>query len=123
MWIPLFLFVGPSIQTLALETLRHEPLPACSVQVRRVGWWMNQYGAPSPKRQWAYSNASAILRLDVGWRKMTTQVKTVKQYKDKKGKTRYCGTKALKATEFLGVFVWLSVRNLIDATLGTPHLL
>ena len=33
-------------------------------------WWMNRYGAKSPKRQWAWANSPAILRLDVGWKKI-----------------------------------------------------
>ena len=39
-------------------------------EVNRVGWWMSRYGGSSPKRQYAYANATAIRKLDVGWRRM-----------------------------------------------------
>lgn len=59
------------------------------------------YGAGSPKRQYAWSNAGAIARLDVGWKRMKPKYKTVRQYRDKKGVLRYQGTKALRHTERL----------------------
>ncbi|CAL1147475.1 unnamed protein product [Cladocopium goreaui] len=34
--------------------------------VSRIGWWMSMYGSPTPKRQYAWSNSTAIRRLDVG---------------------------------------------------------
>ena len=61
------------------------------------------YGAPSPKRQYAWSNSKAITKLNVGWKKMdpTKKIQTVEKYHDKKGVLRYKGTKALRSTESL----------------------
>ena len=70
-------------------------------EVRRVSWWMNRYGAGSPKRQYAWSNSPAILRLDLGWKRLKTRVKTTIQYVDQHGKKRYHGSKDLKSTEIL----------------------
>ena len=68
---------------------------------------MGLYGAHSAKRQFAYSNAPAVRKLDKGPLKMdarrriknkvTTAVKTVR----KDGTVGWCGTKALKSTETL----------------------
>lgn len=60
---------------------------------------MSMYGAPSPKRQYAWSNGTAITRLDVGWKRMRAKVQTVRQYEDRHGVKRYHGTKALRHTE------------------------
>ena len=64
---------------------------------------MSMYGAGSPKRQWAWSNGRAIMRLDVGWKRMKPEYQTVRHYTDKRGVRRYHGTKALRFTETLGL--------------------
>ena len=72
--------------------------------VWKVCWWMGAYGSPTPKRQYAYSCSKAILRLDVGWKRKfaaTASGKTVRKYKNKKGESRYVGTRHLRETEFL----------------------
>ena len=70
-------------------------------KVRRVGWWMSMYGAGSPKRQYAWSNGTAITKLDVGWRRMKAKFETARKYVDSKGVLRYHGTKSLRSTENL----------------------
>lgn len=68
--------------------------------VWKVKWWMGCYGGKSPKRQYGYSSSRAILRLDVGWKRvMKTRVKTVKHYTNKNGARKYVGTKHLRETE------------------------
>lgn len=62
---------------------------------------MSMYGAETPKRQYAWANSPAIMRLDVGWRKFKAKYQTVEQYRDKRGVLRYHGTKALRHTEML----------------------
>ena len=79
-----------------------------SAEVRKVGWWMCMYGAGSPKRQWAWSNGRAIMRLDVGWKRMKPEYQTVRHYTDKKAVRRYHGTKALRFTENLGLMYFTS---------------
>lgn len=70
-------------------------------QVRRVSCWMCMYGSQAPKRQYAWANARSILRLDVGWRRMVSTIKTCVTYVDKSGQKKYNGSAALKSTEFL----------------------
>lgn len=67
--------------------------------VRRVAWWMSRYGAKSPKRQYAWANSPAILRLDVGWKKMKHTIRTCHQYVNKNGKRCWHGSSQLKRTE------------------------
>ena len=70
-------------------------------KVRRVSWWMGRYGANTPKRQWAWANSPAILRFDIGWRKMISKVATCVKYVNKEGKRCYKGSRQLKGTEIL----------------------
>ena len=80
--------------------------PATSAsKVRRVSWWMNRYGAGSAKRQYAWANSPAIMKLDVGWKRMVASIKTSVHYKDRHGNKRWKGSSALKSTEIL---VWHS---------------
>ena len=60
---------------------------------------MMMYGSPTPKRSWAYSSASAIMKLDVGWKRLKAKITTVEKYQDSKGKMRYKGTSKLRQTE------------------------
>ena len=76
-------------------------------QVPEVRWWMASYGADTPKRHVCYSNSVQIKKLDKGrlqgWKlRSGKKVKTVEHYRDSTGKRRWKGTKALRATEFLG---------------------
>ena len=68
------------------------------------------YGSPTPKRSWAYSNASAIMKLDVGWKRLKAKITTVEKYKDSRGKMRYKGTSKLRQTEHPGAWLkwWLA---------------
>ena len=77
-------------------------------QVQEVRWWMASYGADTPKRHVCYSNSVQIKKLDKGrlqgWKRRSgKKVKTVEHYRDSTGKRRWKGTKALRATEFLGL--------------------
>jgi hypothetical protein len=70
---------------------------------------MGLYSANTPKRHFAYGNTKMILGLDRGvlrkWKPPNgKKVATAKRYVDKAGKTRWQGTKALRATERLGCF-------------------
>ena len=100
-----------SFHGIPVSNILHWGLCACSSEVFRCGWWMSRYGAGSPKRQYAWSNGSAIKRLDVGWKKMKNKVQTVRHYIDKQGKKRYHGTKALSCTESLS-YVLYSKRKI-----------
>ena len=69
---------------------------------------MASYGADTPKRHVCYSNSVQIKKLDKGrlqgWKRRSgKKVKTVEHYRDSTGKRRWKGTKALRATEFLGL--------------------
>ena len=86
-------------------------------KVSRVGWWMGLFGAPTAKRQFAYSNSPVARRLDRGKlqvqpRKASAKRNAVKknkqkkiatavQYRNKQGKLCWHGTGELKATETL----------------------
>lgn len=72
---------------------------AIPFEVWKCSWWMMMYGAPSPKRSYAYSNSEHVLELDVGWRRMKTTIATVEKYIDRHGKRRYKGSSKLKSTE------------------------
>ena len=70
----------------------------------KVSWYMWHYGAPTPKRHFAYSNSPCIRSFSRGklrgWKKKVRPgaPKSAYYYKDAKGKKRYVGTKFLKGT-------------------------
>ena len=70
-------------------------------EVWKTSWWMMMFGAPTPKRCYAYSNSRVIRRLDRGYKRMKAKVKTCEKYKDRAGKVRYKGTRELRSTEQL----------------------
>ena len=87
------------------------------IQVSRVTWWMQHYGSGTPKRQYMYSNSSAIGSIDRG-RLLVTKPgkkkkracgkdakanakKTVRHYVNSEGKRCWTGTEFLKRTEYL----------------------
>lgn len=70
-------------------------------KVRRVSWWMSRYGAKSAKRQYAWANSPAILRLDVGWKRMKSKISTCIKYVNREGRKCYKGSPQLKGTESL----------------------
>ena len=85
---------------------------------------MAHYGAQTAKRHYAWSNSPHIKALDKGklqWKswqenRKGLHVETVRKYKDKCGKARYHGTKALRGTELLDytsctVFLFLALIN------------
>ncbi|CAE7909693.1 unnamed protein product, partial [Symbiodinium necroappetens] len=73
-------------------------------KIWRVSWYMLHYGAPTPKRHFAYSNSPCIRRFSRGklrgWKKkvLPGAPKSAHYYKDAKGKKCYVGTKFLKGT-------------------------
>ena len=77
---------------------------------------MHLYDGPTPKRHYAYSNSSAVLRLDrgklSGWKtsKKQGQVKTAVTYKNGQGKSCYKGTAALRKSEYLGLYLYKCFR-------------
>ena len=72
------------------------------VKIWRASWYMLHYGAPTPKRHFAYSNSRCVLKLSRGklrgWRKNVSAKRPVRHYQDKHGKKRYVGTKFLTST-------------------------
>jgi len=69
---------------------------------------MCMYGAGSPKRQYAWSNGTAITKLDVGWKRMKATFETARTYRDSKGVLRYHGTKSFRSTENLDLQLLLA---------------
>lgn len=69
---------------------------------------MCMYGAGSPKRQYAWSNGTAITKLDIGWKRMKATFETARKYRDSKGVLRYHGTKSLRSTENLDLQLLLA---------------
>ena len=82
---------------------------AFNTQVQCVKWWMAHYKADTPKRHYAYGNSKAIKRIDkgklVGWKPKASKVVTAQHYVDKSGKKRYKGTKKLRSTETLNLYI------------------
>ena len=69
---------------------------------------MGHYMAATPKRHYAYSNCTAIHKLNKGvlqgWKsKSKKKVTTAEKYVDGSGRQRYKGTSKLKDTETLGL--------------------
>ena len=70
---------------------------------------MRDYGSPTAKRHLGYSNARVVEKLYAGYLTRSGQrklqkpkgkkVKTVKHYRDKQGKVRFCGTPYLKKSQ------------------------
>ena len=84
-------------------------------EVNRVGWWMSRYGGSSPKRQYAYANATAIRKLDVGWRRMSKEkLQTAVHYRSKGGKRCWTGSKHLKSTEYLCSKCGFYFKNILE---------
>ncbi len=77
-------------------------------QVWQASWWMGSYGAPTPKRHIAFSNAGTVRVLDLGKiaRELQKQLashnhKSSKTYINSKGKKAFVGTRHLKSTQTL----------------------
>ena len=74
-------------------------------KVWRCDFWMIHFGSQTPKRTTLISNSKAIGAFDRGplrdWRKAKRylQTETTRHYLGPDGKMKYCGTKALRATE------------------------
>ena len=80
-------------------------------QVYRTLWKMCDYGAPTEKPHYGYSNSPAVSQLDLGGegnrkRKRDEEglprVETCRTYKNKDGKPCFVGTPALTKTQRLG---------------------
>ncbi|CAL1170825.1 unnamed protein product [Cladocopium goreaui] len=72
--------------------------------VQCVRWWMGHYNSSTPKRHYAYSNSTSVLKIDKGvlqgWkRKGKKKVTTAERYVDASGRKRYKGTSKLRGTE------------------------
>ncbi|CAE7276232.1 unnamed protein product [Symbiodinium sp. CCMP2592] len=67
-------------------------------------WWMCQYGAPTPKRHYAYSNSDKIYLLNQGklYVKCGQRSQTVSRKRNAEGKQCYTGAKHLRPTECPG---------------------
>ena len=80
-----------------------------TTKVSRVGWWMGAYGAPSAKRQFAYSNSPAVRMLDSGKQRqlpeefLRKKISTTYRYVNSAGKQCWNGTGDLKGTKILVV--------------------
>lgn len=70
---------------------------------------MGHYKADTPKRHYAYGNSKAIKKIDkgklAGWKPKASKVVTAQHYVDKSGKKRYKGTKQLRSTETLNLYI------------------
>lgn len=96
-------------------------------QVTVVRWWMAHYQAPTAKRHLGFANSTVIRRLDRGKLHVPRggptkgKVKTCQKYKDANGKTRYKGTRHLRATELLDVDLYFF--KYVDTCMGfkSPH--
>lgn len=70
-------------------------------------WWMQHYGAPTPKRHYGYANTPVVLNLDKGKLKKSDRkpkedrIKTADAYVDRNGVKRYKGNANLRPTEIL----------------------
>ena len=67
---------------------------------------MGHYKSSTPKRHYAYSNSSSILKIDKGvlqgWKRSgKNKVTTAERYVDASGRKRYKGTSKLRGTETL----------------------
>jgi len=67
---------------------------------------MGHYNSSTPKRHYAYSNSTSVLKIDKGvlqgWkRKGKKKVTTAERYVDASGRKRYKGTSKLRGTETL----------------------
>lgn len=78
-------------------------------KIYEAKWWAGMYGAPTWKRHIAWSGSPTVQCLDLGklcakYKALIKKygVKSTKQYQSKAGKSRFAGSKALKATGFLG---------------------
>lgn len=79
------------------------------VQIYEAKWWAGMYGAPTWKRHIGWSSSPTVHCLDLGrlcskYKALIKKygVKTTKQYQDRSGKSKFCGSKFLKASGFLG---------------------
>ena len=83
------------------------------LQVHKVCWHMIHYGGATPKRHYGFANSWHIGKLNLGrfsmnqWLKVKEKLKAagkhsdlVVKYKDAQGRTRWKGTKKLRASQF-----------------------
>ena len=72
------------------------------VEVFKVRWWMKHYSGPTAKRHIGLTNMLAAGKIDKG-RLRRAQAKgpaTCVKYLDKRGQTKYKGTRLLKSTQY-----------------------
>ena len=87
------------------ETERGREIQRSAVdKVLDTKWWMCQYGAPTPKRHYAYSNSDKIHLLNQGklYVKCAQRSETVSRKRNAEGKECYTETRELRATECPG---------------------
>ena len=102
-------FFGQQPQQRCTVSLKHELnkvssgplLVACSWKVYSQRFWMQCYGAPTPKPTKVFSNSHLIGGLAAGKKPKAAEpaIKLVRKYVDKAGKQRVVGTKQLKASQ------------------------
>ena len=76
-----------------------------TLKVYEARWWACMYGAPTAKRHKAWSNSPTVQLLDLGrmvkalYRQ--NSVKSTRRYRSRRGKVSWCGSKHLKAAQYL----------------------
>lgn len=80
------------------------------VEVYVTSWWMAHYDAKTCKRHIAYSNSPTVRKLNLGTLSKEQKervdllgVRATRRYFDKKGRSRFVGTKQLRATGILSL--------------------
>ena len=99
-------FCWPIFASMSKWWTRHSQL-CLATKMYRQALWLGNYKHQSPKRTLPWSTSRAIGCLNLGFLAKTfkTSVATTKRYIDKRGKTRYQGSAALKPTQLLTFIV------------------
>ena len=79
------------------------PFSSRHSQVYKISFWMRSFNAASMKRTQVITNNKTFVRLftEAVAPQREDCVPTTKRYVDKDGKTRFCGTSALKESQNL----------------------
>ena len=74
-----------------------------------------------------YGNSQRILDLDrgrlTGWKRVAEEQQTTRRYKDKKGQSRYIGTKNLKKTERPSLVKYINLKWIYERDIPSTWLL
>ena len=99
---PRFVWMVRHLQLLGIPDPSEHVCIVCRAEVYKVAFWMRKHHAMTFKRTWIWSLSTRISNLDLGRmspQERVTHVRTAKHYKDKNGKWKWKGTKALKETQ------------------------